>query len=89
MTTKVGKKFLLFWTTKEIWEVARETYSSSENSSELFEIETRLYDLQQGETRFTEYFNTNTLLAAMDMYETYSWKCLDDSTLYKKLLNKK
>lgn len=44
MTTKVGKKFLLFRTTKEIWEAACETYSSSENSSELFEIETRLYD---------------------------------------------
>lgn len=45
MTTEVGENFLLFRTAKEIWEAARNTYSSTENSSELFEIETRLYDL--------------------------------------------
>ena len=45
MTTEVGENFLLYRTAKEIWEAARETYSITENSSELFEIETRLYDL--------------------------------------------
>jgi hypothetical protein len=39
MTNEIGKNFLLYGTAKEIWEATRETYSSSENTSELFEIE--------------------------------------------------
>ena len=60
MTTEVGENFLLFRIAKEIWEAARDTYSSTENSSELFEIETRLYDLRQEESSVTQYFNTLT-----------------------------
>ena len=90
MTTEVGENFLLYRTAKEIWEAARETYSSTENSSELFEIETRLYDLQQGESSVTQYFNTLTRCwLQLDMYETGSWKCPDDSTLYKKIVEGK
>ena len=80
MTTEVGENFLLFRTAKEIWEAARETYSSTENSSELFEIETRLYDLRQGESSVTQYFNNLTRYwLQLDMYEIYSWKCSNDS----------
>ena len=46
MTTEVGENFLLHRIAKEIWEAARETYSSIENTSELFEVETRLYNLK-------------------------------------------
>ncbi|KAL5572693.1 hypothetical protein UlMin_022290 [Ulmus minor] len=34
MTTEVGENFLLYKTTKEIWDIARETYSSSKNTYE-------------------------------------------------------
>ncbi|PKA63925.1 Retrovirus-related Pol polyprotein from transposon TNT 1-94 [Apostasia shenzhenica] len=90
MTTEVGENFLLFRTAKEIWEAARETYSSTENSSELFEIETRLYDLRQGELSVTQYFNTLTRCwLQLDMYEIYAWKCPDNSALYKKIVEQK
>ncbi|KAB1997996.1 hypothetical protein ERO13_D12G055350v2, partial [Gossypium hirsutum] len=36
MTTKIGEDFLLYKIAKEIWDAARETYSSFENTSELF-----------------------------------------------------
>ncbi|KAA3477407.1 Double-stranded RNA-binding protein 4 [Gossypium australe] len=57
MTTEVGEIFLLYHTTKEIEKTAREMYSSIENTFELFEIETRLYDLKQGGLSVTQYFN--------------------------------
>ena len=90
MTTEVGESFLLYRTAKEIWEAARETYSSTENTSALFEIETRLYDLRQGDLSVTQYFNMLTRYwLQLDMYEVYSWKCPDDSTLYRKIVEQK
>ena len=90
MTTEIGENFLLYKTAKEIWEAARETYSSTDNSSELFEIETRLYDLRQGDLDVTQYFNTmSRCWLQLDMYEIYSWKCTTDSALYKKIVEQK
>ena len=84
MTTEVGENFLLHRIAKEIWEAARETYSSTENTSELFEIETRLYDLKQGDLSVTQYFNALTRCwLQLDLYEIHSWKCANDSTLYR------
>ncbi|KAH6785021.1 hypothetical protein C2S51_037476 [Perilla frutescens var. frutescens] len=57
MTTEVGDNFLLFKMEKDIWEAAHDMYSSTENCSALFDIETRLYDLRQGEFSVTQYFN--------------------------------
>ena len=36
MNNDIGENFLLFGTAKDIWDAAKETYSSSENISELF-----------------------------------------------------
>ncbi|RVW30614.1 hypothetical protein CK203_097625 [Vitis vinifera] len=36
MNNDIGENFLLFGTAKDIWDAAKETYSSSENTSELF-----------------------------------------------------
>ncbi|XP_022847489.1 uncharacterized protein LOC111370002 [Olea europaea var. sylvestris] len=47
MTKEIGENFLLYNTAKEIWDAAKEIYSSNENISESFEIETVLHDLQQ------------------------------------------
>ena len=89
MTTEVGENFLIHKTAKEIWD-AREMYSSSENTSELFKVETRLHDLRQEDLNVTQYFNILTgYWQHLDMFEIYSWKCLDDSALYKKIVEQK
>nr|CAN64661.1 hypothetical protein VITISV_034785 [Vitis vinifera] len=36
MNNDIGENFLLFGTTKDIWDATKETYSSSKNTSELF-----------------------------------------------------
>ncbi|RVX01253.1 Retrovirus-related Pol polyprotein from transposon RE1 [Vitis vinifera] len=51
----IGENFLLFGTAKDIWDAAKETYSSSENTSELFQVESALHDFRQGEQSVTQY----------------------------------
>ena len=40
MTTEIRENFLLYSTTKEIWDAARDTFSNQENTAKLFQIET-------------------------------------------------
>ena len=47
MNNDIGENFLLYGTAKEIWDATRETYSSSENTLELFHIEAILHDFLQ------------------------------------------
>jgi hypothetical protein len=90
MTNEIGKNFLLYGTAKEIWEAARETYSSSENISELFEIEAVLHDLRRGELSITQYFNTLCRhWQHLDMFEIYSWNCPEDTVLYRRIVEQK
>ena len=49
MNNDIGENFLLFGIAKDIWDAAKETYSSSENTSELFQVESALHDFRQGE----------------------------------------
>ena len=60
MNNDIGENFLLFRTAKDIWDAAKETYSSSENISELFQVESALHDFRQGEQTVTQYYNTLT-----------------------------
>ncbi|KAL6339861.1 hypothetical protein AAG906_034949 [Vitis piasezkii] len=60
MNNDIGENFLLFGTAKDIWDAAKETYSSSENTSELFQVESALHDFRQGEQLVTQYYNTLT-----------------------------
>ncbi|KAG6635842.1 hypothetical protein CIPAW_11G071100 [Carya illinoinensis] len=50
MTNDIGENFLLYGTTKEIWDATKQTYSNNENMSELFEVESVLHDFRQGES---------------------------------------
>ncbi|KAA8535471.1 hypothetical protein F0562_030474 [Nyssa sinensis] len=52
MTTDIGENFLSFDTVKEIWDMAKETFSDKENTSEIIQIEGILHDLRQGNLTF-------------------------------------
>ncbi|RVX08140.1 Retrovirus-related Pol polyprotein from transposon TNT 1-94 [Vitis vinifera] len=81
---------LLFGTAKDIWDAAKETYSSSENTSELFQVESALHDFRQGEQTVTQYYNTLTRYwQHLDLFETHSWKCSDDAATYRKIVEQK
>ncbi|RVW79569.1 Retrovirus-related Pol polyprotein from transposon RE1 [Vitis vinifera] len=49
MDTEIGQNFLFYDTTHEIWMAAKETYSDSDNTADLFDIKGALHDLRQGD----------------------------------------
>ncbi|RVW34590.1 Retrovirus-related Pol polyprotein from transposon RE1 [Vitis vinifera] len=89
MNNDIGENFLLFGTAKDIWDAAKETYSSSENTSELFRLN-QLHDFRQGEQSVTQYYNTLTRYwQQLDLFETHSWKCSDDAATYRQIVEQK
>ena len=43
MESSIGNPFLFIPTTKEVWDVVRDTYLDLENSSQIFELKTKLW----------------------------------------------
>ena len=90
MNNNIGENFLLYKTTKEIQDAARKTYSDSENTIELFEIEGILHDLHQVDLLVTEYFNLLTRnWRQLDTFETNDQDYPTDKAKYKKILERK
>ncbi|RVX15741.1 hypothetical protein CK203_005486 [Vitis vinifera] len=95
MNNDIGENFLLFGTAKDIWDAAKETYSSSENTSELFQVESALHDFRQGEQSVTQYYNTLTRYwQQLDLFETHYtspyWdECSDDAATYRQIVEQK
>lgn len=90
MTTNIGENFLLYHTAKEIWDAARDTFSSNENTIELFHIESTLQDLRQGEQSVTVYYtNLTRYWQQLDLFQSYQWKCPDDSVTFQKITETK
>ncbi|XP_073314767.1 uncharacterized protein [Primulina huaijiensis] len=90
MTTKIGENFLLYRIAKEIWDSARDTYTSKDNTSELFAIECRLQDLRQREYSVTDFFNTLTRLwKQLDLFEVYEWECPADGDRFRGIVEQR
>jgi len=84
MTNEIGENFPLYNSAQEIWETTKEAYSHAENTSELFEIESMLDDLRQGDSHVTHYFNSlNKYWVQLDKCDTIQWKCTEDVATYK------
>nr|XP_004513812.1 uncharacterized protein LOC101489272 [Cicer arietinum] len=89
MTTEAGETFMYYSTAAEIWSVARETYSNTDNTSAIFEIKSLLHELRQGDTTVTDYYNTLTRYwKQLDIYEDIVWTCPEDSKQYKIMVEK-
>ena len=90
MIPEISKNFLLNPTVCAIWEAACETYSSSENSAELFEAESIIHDLRQGDVIVTSYFNSLThYWQQLDLFEVLNWKYIEYDNRYKLIVEQK
>ncbi|EXC05244.1 hypothetical protein L484_002665 [Morus notabilis] len=86
----VGENFLLYSTVREIWDAAKEFYSSKENASIIFEIETTIHDLRQGDLSVTQFYNILTRhWQQLDVSEDYKWGCPDDAKRFREIVEKK
>ena len=84
MTNEIGENFLLYGTTKEIWDATKETYSGFERTSELFFAESILHELRLGDSCVTQYFNSlKRQWQQLDLFKVHEWKCPKDEALYK------
>ena len=57
MEASIAKPHMFMKTAKEIWDSVRETYSDLGNSSQIFELKTKLWQSKQGSRDMTIYYN--------------------------------
>ncbi|KAG6480145.1 hypothetical protein ZIOFF_063623 [Zingiber officinale] len=84
MDNEIRENFLRQFA-KDIWEATKETYSHSDNTSELFEVELNLHDLRQGEL-LTQYFNsTSHHWQQVNILDVHQWACKTNVKLHRKI----
>lgn len=87
MKPSIGKTYLFLPTARDVWEAVKETYFDSENSAQIFEIKSRLWQKKQGEREVIDYYLEMTALwQELDLSSKERWKCSDDSVYYRKKL---
>ncbi|XP_021905105.1 uncharacterized protein LOC110820040 [Carica papaya] len=90
MTLEIGENFLLYKTAHEIWKAAQELYSSKQNTSAIFEIESTLHNLRQGELSVTQYYSIlSRNWQQMDAFKERHWNCPEDAKNFKVFVEKK
>ncbi|XP_024038874.1 uncharacterized protein LOC127898956 [Citrus sinensis] len=87
MEARIGKPYLFLSTAKAVWDAIRDTYSDLENSSQIFELKTQLWQSKQGNREVTTYYNELLILwQKLDLCYDEQWDCSSDSVRYKKML---
>lgn len=80
----IRKTFMFLPTAHNTWAV-RETYSDMENYSQLYELNTRMCWMQQGNEDVTAYYNELMVVwQELDLLEVDEWKSNKDSAWYQK-----
>ncbi|KAK9120587.1 hypothetical protein Syun_018204 [Stephania yunnanensis] len=84
MTLDIGENITRYMQQLEMHgKVAKITFSSSENTSEIFETESVLHELKQGDLSVTQYYSLLTRhWQKIDRIDTHNWKCPEDGKLY-------
>ena len=57
MAPVIGKAHMFLPTAKDVWDVVREMYSDVENSSQIYELKTKLWKAKQGDNDVTMFYN--------------------------------
>ena len=83
----IERTYLFLPTARELWEAVRETYLHLENSTQIFELKTKLWQSKQGERTVTEYYNEmKALWQKLDLCHEEEWDCPTDSVRHMKRL---
>ena len=87
MKPVIGRTYLFLLTARDVWDVVRETYSDAENTSQIFEIKTKLWQMKQGEREVTDYYmEMLNLWQELDLSFDEEWECTNDSVRYRRKL---
>ena len=87
MKHSIGKTFMFFTLAKDVWDAVCESYSYFEDSSQIFEIKTHLWQMKQGDREVT-YYNIEMKASwqELDLLTEETWECSGDSVKYTKKL---
>ena len=89
MEPNIGWTYMFHKTAKEIWEAIQEIYSDLENTSQCFEIRSKIRNTRQENLTVTNYYNSLVeLWQEIDLFYEIDWLCSTDSEKYKKMLEK-
>lgn len=90
MTPEIGNNFILYSSAAEIWKATKELYSQTDNVAEIYELETQVNDLKQGDLSVSSYYSQLTLLwQQIDTYETHNWGLPADAMAFKNFIETK
>ncbi|CAL5408373.1 unnamed protein product [Camellia sinensis] len=79
MEPAIGKPHLFLPTAKDVWEAVRDMYSDLENSSQIFDLKSKLWRSRQGDREVTTYYNQMvTLWQELDLCYDDEWDCPND-----------
>ena len=85
MKPVIDKTYMFLPMAKDVWDVIRETYSDAKNASQIFELETRLWQMKQRDREVTEYYTEMLgLWQDLDLNCEKEWECTGDSVRFKK-----
>ncbi|XP_031263274.1 uncharacterized protein LOC116121458 [Pistacia vera] len=89
MEEEIGRLYLFLPIAKDIWEIAKETYSDMGNSAQISEIKSRLRETKQGNMSVTQYYSLLAKLwQELDLFYEANWSCSQDNLKYTKMLEK-
>lgn len=57
MTPEIAHNFILYTTAADIWKAAKELYSQTDNVAEIYELETQVNEIKQGEQSVNTYYS--------------------------------
>ena len=74
METKIGQTYLFLRTAKDVREAIKMTYSNLGNSTQVFDIKSKLWDIKQGSQSLTQYYNAlKNLWQELDLFYEVTW----------------
>ena len=85
MEATIAKLNLFLPTAKDVWDSVRETYSDLENSSQIFELKSKLWQSKQGDREVTVYYDEMvTLWQELDQCYEDVWENPNDYVRFMK-----
>lgn len=89
MDPVIGKSYMFLPTARDVWDAVRETYSDLDNHSQLYELTTRMWRMQQGEREVTTYYNEMMAVCQeLNLFEKEAWENSNDSARHKKKIER-
>ncbi|KAI5440509.1 hypothetical protein KIW84_010115 [Lathyrus oleraceus] len=85
METGIDKPYMFLPSAKDVWKVVKETYSDIQNSSQIFDLKSKLWHTKQCDMSVTTYYNEFlTLWKELDLCYDDNLRCIEDGVLFHK-----